>query len=951
VRQRHAESAAPTHVHPMPVVLAIPCDFLQRPVRSIIPPSLPWRDELLVRGHASLPEAATHLLERATSIELSWLLKRVSARISPATDFSLEVLLRPCVMQLKDDQARGSRVSTELFSLVASVAAVASVDAVSAVSALGACRLGKHLLDAVGPGGWTAAGSRSLGGLLLGSLLCAPHTAVPQAASEPQIPPVGAIEFLSIAASLAPELPRSVWLRTSLALEARAPWRTLTIASRTWQFACSLRPGGLGVLLLHSSSFTGGMVVAVRPDAHVRTRQVLAVGDIVTRINGEAVDRSNAQRLLECLPQGEVSIDVQCRVGVTDDAGDDAEEGAAGQPVDECVEQAAVITQTLVVVAVAGLQQPTRVAVEDADQLRELLEQSQAEFIARAKFVCHTRSTQTRKEFAVCWAFSNPRAEKSLNVRTDPARCRLRVGGSGNDDTSGGAVPRVRLSLRIRPPRCEVQPGMPQLPGLIAKLIALAVPPGCIATGEGTCECFCVGCSEQHEYVRISTVPDYSLTAIAVRERLHEAVLVPRRRAHGHVSHLRQAIARAIRRALGLGQISLGAKLLPVDAPAIEVGAAFSVDGATVDGKMLNFGLTLTNLIGATRQLLVPGFTPFISFGKARIKEEEIFSCRNVFVDELATATNKPYQIGRVRFVLKLVADGSDHKAQAILKCLEANSCAYRSEALLLPVGGKFNVALRDDVFFRGGPKDVGLAIGVALWWYGSVTAHHVRLHGQVGAAALSELRSQLRELFAGLDFHSVVTGRRPLLDSPQLDTSLMVDVIKLLHDGEKGVVPRVHWILMEVAGLPDESARLPGTKELLSVRPRTKQLGQTAVKKKHALAVGKEFGDGLNGRNWSTSVKLFRTIYEDHVPALALQMPQLLDIVLRVGYSSRQSLGGWLIMQYAVRPAATPRGFCVAPRVRCAVCHLTSIRNARHGRSRPAQPSTSTIDSCTSPT
>ena len=896
----------------MPMALAQP--LWGRPIVSRIPVVLLWpRELIIVKDQLILSAAVSHQLPRplsASSTTLVTLLNEVPLPRGSTKEHSPMEVLRMCAQQLRACSQARSPLTPELFTLLSAGAATAAMELSVSTLAHGH-NIADGMLSAVRAGGWmfetrrwsqTGGGVAAAGAVLLAAVLRSQGSLV--VATQPWSDDVERIvegcrsALVSVVSALAGAGPIG-WLRACPLLLQQPGWRALALAARMWEAATRLQPGGLGVLLLMASSFSGGMVVAISPRAHPQTRQTLQVGDVITHIQGAAVTADSAQALLEGLHCGEVQITLSCEalIETTADGDDD---GVAPLP-----DEVTMVTPVVSVVALPGFPQPRSIKPSDAPTIAKMLSESQAMRIVRKKFVrdmadpaVAMQGSSSRKDFGICWSLSNPRAVRSLSVKQvacEPCEVWYQM----------GCTRRPVTPWRLQSDHCCVMAGVPTLPGVVEAVIRLGVRAACVSYGTG--RACCDTCGLVHEYVHIDTLPDFAQTVLRVRERLHLTVLAPPPKVYGHVCALRELIIRDVRKAIGQRNVTAAAKMLSVHAAPCQLGTSLHVDGAEVSDAMTSFGLTLTP-IGSGPALFVPGFTPYVSFLKCRAKEDLLHHLKDIALAELASVCGVVLQIGeRIRFEIRLLANASDHKAQALMSCLEGMSNPFRSEALLLPMWMCFTV-VEDDVFFRGGPADIGRAIAVAHWWRSRVIAAHIERHGCFGTEEqLKRLRNQLRYLFAGLNEKCVIELTRPFLDpanqlGPCPDVGGMSDCIKLLHDGEKGIVPRVHWTLWAMAGVAGEGGRIANSSEVLHVRPNTRGAGQEQMKKKQTLAVGKAMGDGYNGRNWAKSFKLFRSIYEANVPALSLQMPQLVDLMISCCYASTQSPGGWLVAKYAVR-------------------------------------------------
>ena len=81
-------------------------------------------------------------------------------------------------------------------------------------------------------------------------------------------------------------------------------WQLLADASSLWSATLALQPGGLGVLLITTPGLDGFCVVAISSKAHETTTNQLAVGDIVTHVNGIKLSVHNSKAVLSALRTG-----------------------------------------------------------------------------------------------------------------------------------------------------------------------------------------------------------------------------------------------------------------------------------------------------------------------------------------------------------------------------------------------------------------------------------------------------------------------------------------------------------------------------------------------------------------------------------------------------------------------------------------------------------------------
>ena len=224
---------------------------------------------------------------------------------------------------------------------------------------------------------------------------------------------------------------------------------------------------------------------------------------------------------------------------------------------------------------------------------------------------------------------------------------------------------------------------------------------------------------------------------------------------------------------------------------------------------------------------------------------------RPILVPRLSSAFNgQTYQLGpNIRFRVLLGADGSDHKSNALACCLEGGSCAYRSSLVLLPMSKWLTVEF-DLVFYRGGPDDIARAVIIANWY-------RTKCINELGWSEGSTLTSLLRHLFGGLSEASVAAKKMPLLSSVGLDAGVQpVDlcdfaaVALILHDGEKGMVPRVFYKLWSFLYMPldPEPDCYPNSKEMRRLQPRSKGAGGCQGQGKSQADHGQQ-GLGLSER------------------------------------------------------------------------------------------------------
>ena len=162
-----------------------------------------------------------------------------------------------------------------------------------------------------------------------------------------------------------------------------------------------------------------------------------------------------------------------------------------------------------------------------------------------------------------------------------------------------------------------------------------------------------------------------------------------------------------------------------------------------------------------------------------------------------------------------------------------------------------------DLVFYRGGADDIARAVIIANWY-------RTKCINELGWSEGSTLTSLLRHLFGGLSEASVAAKKMPLLSSVGLDAGVQpVDlcdfaaVALILHDGEKGMVPRVFYKLWSFLKMPldPEPDCYPNSKEMRRLQPRSLQRAQEAVKANHKQIMGNKGWDCLNGRNWAVTM------------------------------------------------------------------------------------------------
>ena len=471
--RRHAavgrrRMGAPTAPVALAVTVPVARDRCVRDEGCVLPSTLGWPESVLVQEEAARLEDAAARQCRACprgAAGLRALLRSTTGTLAPSVRGAGPLGLAALVArQLRADEAAGRSPAGAAFSILAALANASGLEGVATAAGVAAAHAQLPALAAAahvavaGDSRGAAVTRRSLEVLL--AVLYWARDAAPRLVIQ-VLPPLLAA------------LPEG-----ALALTDRLPERAGTmpavraVVPALWWYATRLVPAGLGVLFLQASYFDGAMVAAIDSTAPAESRERLAVGDIITHVDGHVVGHMGVERILAGLRWGPVQVTVLREVEF--EPPDGAEEAVAATVH-------AAVPVELALTALPTARTPHRVRAVDAEWLAFEVSRGIAREVCEAKFVTPMGSRCALQYFDVCWRLCSPQAWQMLNASV------LRGGAQAHVAVRphGGGV-RVGIAARLA------------LPGLFEALVSFGVPaegvsllvrqPEDCATA-GTCRC------------------------------------------------------------------------------------------------------------------------------------------------------------------------------------------------------------------------------------------------------------------------------------------------------------------------------------------------------------------------------------------------------------------------------------------------------------------------------
>ena len=589
--------------------------------------------------------------------------------------------------------------------------------------------------------------------------------------------------------------------------------------------------------------------------------------------------------LLAELRRGPVIVSV-LRSAVVEEPTDEGGGGAAADAPPVATTNV-LVPEPVTLAAVAHLATPRRFASpDDRHRVGQVVSEAVAKQLLSRKLLEPEVGDQARKRWDVC-------------VTCDDAP-NLWAGGRAVAAAVSAVGGTVRLEL-------AALPVAPPPPGLLDAFSSLGVEATPSSRAGGRSCIFGCGCTS-HALVELPANDAHSLAQLMeARRLLGGPPLLPRLRDLGWFLGVREAICCALRAEEVAGFTEFATTTIASLAPRVLLPLTVALDadgGPAASSSVLTICLMLADDVRGrplTQRLFKLGRSRAITISKSWLHEEQIHKFDDLLTQQLAEACAEPFVLGfGLEVKLRLRANLSDHKMQHIMNVVEAGDSEHRNT--YASVGVNSWLVVRDEAYFRG-PLQIAAAVRLQQRWRAAVLERHAQRHGEGQQPEEKELNRQVSVLFGGLSKRALAEDRLPLLCAGAaklgLDLSGFEIVVKVLHDVEKAMSERIHFLIKDNAGVA--TARWSdGTVRTLEAGSRKR--GADLLKATFLSIIKKDTMDGLLARHWGKAIRHFDLVYKPHVPSSVLQLAELHAATLELAYTPvLPTVGCWKVVEWSL--------------------------------------------------
>ena len=666
-------------------------------------------------------------------------------------------------------------------------------------------------------------------------------------------------------------------------------WRRLLKVVELWATCEADSPAGLGLLLVECSALKGALVMAVSSSAHDLTRSAVKSGDVIVGLaqGGQPSPKAAGHLFASESHAGRVQLSL-ARTAVLPVHPPDVE----GVGVDLQVEGSVAVTA----VAVAQSLPPSPMAAQSSPAVCVMWQAVARQVLERWALRPEDSDGATRCLYpCCCWVCGQPDGVAAPINGSQPAKP-CTVAATVTVSSGGGIV--LKLRARKTPP--------PPPRGFVSAFAELGVPEAeYVPDVRQRC---LFGCGRYHRCVRL---PTRGAAGIGVRrmsdirQTLSEEPVRLRKDSLGFFMNVRSVIFWQLRQEQSKGNFTEHAHARRLESqPPLPLVLGIDADGAPAGGgrSVLNIGGMLADDVRGrplAERLFENGRSRFFSFSKSWLSEEEIWRLDEVLTYQLAEACAEPYCLGNgLRVAVRLGANISDHKMLHIMSSIAGGTNPYRDVGWLLDVNG-WRLA-RGPTFSRS-ILDIAAAVRVQQAWRKAALEKHRAAHGGAEPDEASVNR-QAKVLFGGLS-EAGLGGRAPCLTTHAGAAGLALQylrpIVKVLHDMEKAISERIHWVLYDLAGDAIESH---SNGEVERMKPNSKTAGRALIDAARKKELGKLTMDDMLGKHWGQLIEGWTRVYKPHVPSSAVQMAALHQITLHLAYTPvLPTVGCWKVMSYTL--------------------------------------------------